>query len=872
MCVCVETKLREKKRQDIQPSLLLANVRSLPSKMDELEVRLPSMKPDIIVFTESWLDSSLPDSAVHLDNYTIIRRDRNDRGGGIICYVSNVFQVHTISSLDVPSLQLCSSELIAFYITSINLIVICIYHPFWGDRQKNDEAVDCITDLIDFAVTSLNSNHPIKMLVCGDFNDLRHSYDYISHVTDLVPLVKHPTRADHILDQIFSNFSSHSTVKILPPLGSSDHSMVFLTPPPPVQPLTIKRRVRCPTRRSLATFREMICSTDWVSIVQSFPDIHDASESFFDILSDIEEHCFPLRTVRFRSSDPPWVRPSLKFLIDRRDRAFSDNKKAKYLRLREEVKEHVKYLKSRHLQSISNADSRGLWRTIKMFGRNKKSTTAQISFSPEVLNDFFTSTFQPSTLCSLALDDLPETSLRVTKDEVLVYMKKLKKRSSGPDKVPYWILRDFAEIFAEAITQLFNRSLSEGVVPRVFKAALITPIPKLDKPTSPSDYRPISRLPILSKVLERLFVNKFLMPHLKDRISSSQFAYVPRAGSGTTSALTLLNDHILRFLDTPGAVRILSADYSKAFDKIGHDIILKAMANFNFPKAVVTWAANYLSDRSQRVQVGNVLSKWSIITSGVPQGSIVGPLLFILATDSFSTRCTNSQVIRYADDISIVHFIRNESDDRSQLEWSNLEEWSNAHSLPLNCSKCVVMDFATKRSLCLSDIKTTQGHTLPNVSTFPLLGVVFSSDLKWNVHVNRTIKKASRRIFIIRNLKRAGCSSSVMYSAYVAFIRSVLLYCYPVFCNIPSYLFNCIARVERRVFRIIGDEAKSLMSFESAARQVCENLFDDVLKNVHHPLRSMFVNRIPTCRNPAVLKPPFARTVRFKNSFVRFGA
>ena len=223
-----------------------------------------------------------------------------------------------------------------------------------------------------------------------------------------------------------------------------------------------------------------------------------------------------------------------------------------------------------------------------------------------------------------------------------------------------------------------------GVVLSVLKKALITPIPKVNKPSSPSEYRPISSLPVLSKVLERLYADKFLLPRLKERASPSQHAFIPKAGAGTLSALTLLNDHILRFLDTPGVLRVLSADYSKAFDKISHAVILKAVIDFGFPKAVFSWVAAYLSEREQRVKVGDSLSCWSSITSGVPQGSVVGPLLFVLATDSFSPCCHNTKVVRYADDITIVHFVCTESDDSLQVKWTNLVNWSNEHSLPLN--------------------------------------------------------------------------------------------------------------------------------------------------------------------------------------------
>ena len=174
--------------------------------------------------------------------------------------------------------------------------------------------------------------------------------------------------------------------------------------------------------------------------------------------------------------------------------------------------------------------------------------------------------------------------------------------------------------------------------------------------------------------------------------------------------------------------------------------------------------------------------------------------------------------------------------------------------------------------MCLPSVVTETGISLPSCSSLPLLGVVFSNDLRWNDHVHSIVKKASRRIFLIRNLKRAGCSASVMFSAYVAFIRSVLLYCFPVFCNVSSSLFNSIKRVERRVFRLIGKEAHDFLTIDVAAENVCKRLFNHVSQDVQHPLRSLFENRAPTPRNRSVLKPPFARTVRYKKSFIRFGA
>ena len=139
----------------------------------------------------------------------------------------------------------------------------------------------------------------------------------------------------------------------------------------------------------------------------------------------------------------------------------------------------------------------------------------------------------------------------------------------------------------------------------------------------------------------------------------------------------------------------------------------------------------------------------------------MGPILFVLATDSISTCCANSEVFVMQMTSPLSIFFQKESENNLQLEWTSLEDWSNAHSLPLNSSKCAVMDIVTKRSLCLNDIMTNEGHSLPAVSSLPLIGVILYNNFKWNVPIHNIVKKASRRIFIIRNLKKARCSPSL---------------------------------------------------------------------------------------------------------------
>ena len=168
-------------------------------------------------------------------------------------------------------------------------------------------------------------------------------------------------------------------------------------------------------------------------------------------------------------------------------------------------------------------------------------------------------------------------------------------------------------------------------------------------------------------------------------------------------------------------------------------------------------------------------------------------------------------------------------------------------------------------------IFTSTGETVPHVSSFSFLGVTFSCDLKWNIHFTNVIKKASKRVFIIRNLKRAGCSQPLMERVYVSLIRAVLLYAYPCFCNAPDYLLQRLCRVERRIARIIGEDFTVSPPLLDAANSMCMNLMNSVRQHPEHLLRGLFeTSHSRTTRHSKSLRRPFARTKRLSTSFLRF--
>lgn len=463
--------------------------------------------------------------------------------------------------------------------------------------------------------------------------------------------------------------------------------------------------------------------------------------------------------------------------------------------------------------------------------------------------------------------------LSVSPDEVLIQLHKISKSTAGPGSIPVWLYKDFSDYLVPAISFLFNWCLFSGVMPSCLKTSHVQPVPKCNKPTCVNDFRPISITPFISKLFERIVASKYIIPLIKDNISASQFAYIPRVGAGTTCALVKLQNEILKFLDSPGFVRVLSVDLAKAFDKIQHDRIIDSCISFNFPVPLIRWIASFLTNRLQYVTVNNVFSQGVRMTSGVPQGSVIGPLLFAMSVNSLSPVNVNSTMIKYADDILLLHKFRVPSQDHLQDEWDNIVEWSNCIALPINFSKSIVMDIITKKNVDLKPIFVDNVNMLVNVSSFTYLGVTFSNNFSWNEHIKCIVRRASRKVFMIRNLRRCGSDPYLMLKTYQTFIRPILTYAFASYCNAPAYLLDELIKVERRIFRIMGMKCADELNIIAHATLMCTNLFQVILKEECHPLRDVFQKRPTnscTRSHGCVLRPPFAKTKRYANSFIKF--
>jgi hypothetical protein len=306
-------------------------------------------------------------------------------------------------------------------------------------------------------------------------------------------------------------------------------------------------------------------------------------------------------------------------------------------------------------------------------------------------NTYFASVFSSENLP----DELPTetsgppalTELTLTEPEVETILNSLDtNKATGPDEIPARLLKNTAAIVAPSLCKLFNKSLQHGIVPRDWKLANVVPVYKKNDREHAENYRPISLLPIVSKVLERcIFIN--MKQFLSQLVNDCQHGFL-QGKSCVTNLLEVLV-YIGTCVDNGGQVDMLYLDMSKAFDRINHKRLIRKLSNSGISCNLLNWFESYLTDRRQRVTVLSVTSSTLPVTSGVPQGSILGPALFLSYVNDLPEADLSSRVAMFADDTKLFSAIKSQDDVASlQADLVNLEHWSSQSGLSFNKSKC----------------------------------------------------------------------------------------------------------------------------------------------------------------------------------------
>jgi len=502
------------------------------------------------------------------------------------------------------------------------------------------------------------------------------------------------------------------------------------------------------------------------------------------------------------------------------------------------------------------------------------------------VNDFFANVAAdlPSldnNYCDALVDDFCDNFI-IEPIEVALKLDNIAvHKSPGPDQIPNWLLKEMGPFISNPLCAIFNASIRQGRVPTIWKKANVVPLPKCHPPRSiQNDLRPISLTPTLAKILES-FVGRWILENIETQLDKNQFGALK--GKSTSHALVSIIHKWCGALDAKKSVRALFVDFSKAFDRVDHTILLNKLQSYGAPHVLIKWIFSFLKDREQRVKIGQVYSGWRRLNAGFPQGTWMGPLAFVTLIDDLQPSCS---VHKFIDDTTFTEILPSSSNSSKMDQYGEeLERWSADNHMLINYSKTkeMILGNIDHRNLAVLSIG---GHDIQQVTNFKLLGVNISDDLRWEAHIKAICSKVNSRLYFLKQLRRAGLSKADLRCFYVTVVRPVLEYACVVWHHgLTKAQSDKLEALQKRAIRIMFgcqafdlsyDDLLSLSKLDALSVRRF-NLNKSFFAKILNPT-SCLHELLPPRRNTAItsklrhalqFEPPLIHTTRY-TSFVDY--
>jgi len=766
--------------------------------------------PDVICATETWFSKNHKDGEICdgiLDQYDVYRRDRETRtGGGVLIAAKKDLHAEYQSNLDTDS----ESIWISVKLQAARTLYIC---SFYRPNSQDETSCCALRDALNRIPEHSN------IVVAGDFNypdidwssktaqasSTRRLNDEMIELTDdfsLTQLVNSPTRLSKTLDLVLTNAPDHcNTCDVVP--GISDHEAVY------------SEFKFCAVRHKQAARQIPLYSkADWVgysnhlethlnnmmSEDMSRVTADDLWKQFKEAIHSGTAKFVPHKTAR-STNRKPWINRDTRKLIRQRNRSYvkqrsSGSKKDqdRYRELKHRTQKRIRQDYWRYLEDVvtpsegkdTQAATKKFWSFIKHSRQDSvgipdlKDPLGEVHSTPlgkaQALNHQFASVFskvKPSSLRDLATRLIPSAGARMPAISISTAgISKLLgdlnvHKAPGPDNISPRILKQLHLVVAPTLQVIFEKSYNDGVVPDDWRTANICPIFKKGASSNPANYRPVSLTCIASKLFEHIITSN-IMGHLDRQgiIYDKQHGF--RRGRSCETQLLELTHDLLTGLHEGRQTDLIIMDFAKAFDKVCHEKLLTVLHRYGIDPPTLRWIRSFLSNRTQSVVVEGARSSTLPVTSGVPQGTVLGPALFLCYINNMPEGISSS-VRLFADDTVIYRQINCAEDHISlQQDLQKLAEWEAEYSMEFHPGKCSVLRVSRARSPSIFSYKL-HGTTLQSTESTKYLGVTLTKDLTWDKHISNIKAKANQQLaFVRRNVRtRSSATKEKLFNTLV---------------------------------------------------------------------------------------------------------